>query len=96
MPRLNFVVVGDDQTRTEVVAGPREQLAFEKARKVGLGQALNPGTQKIEDVYFLAWLALKEHCKRQGEGQPPLFEEWIDTIYDIELVSEVESAPLDG
>lgn len=84
MPLFNMTVVRADGSKDVVVAGPKQQIAFEKARKKGLGSAFNGSNLYIEDVYWLAWKADSD-ATIAGGGTATTFDVWLDEITDVEL-----------
>jgi len=83
MATINLTIVRDDGSRDIVTAGPKQQIAFEKARKKGLGSAFSGDNLYVEDLYWLAWRADTDATVKNG-GTGLLFDAWLDTIADVE------------
>ena len=83
MAIINMTIVRDDGTRDVVTAGPKQQIAFEKARKKGLGTAFSGGDLYVEDLYWLAWRADSDATIKAG-GTAELFDAWLESIADVE------------
>jgi len=84
MALLTMTVIREDGTREKVTAGPKQQVAFERARKKGMGAAFAGDGLFMEDVLFLAWLADKDATAKAG-GTVPLFDVWLDTVADVDM-----------
>ncbi len=92
MPVIRMTVVHDDESRVEVVAGPKQQVAFERHHKRGLGAALTGDNMHVQDMYWLAWKAECDHVAKNGGTPVPLFDAWLDQLVDVEL--EADEGPL--
>lgn len=66
---------------------PRVIVSFERQFKTGLGNAF-ANEQKLEHVYWLAWEA-----ERAAGKLVKLFDEYLDTIVNVELETV---SPSDG
>lgn len=86
MPVINMTVKYVDGTESKVTAGPKQQIAFEKARKKGLGSAFNGTDLYVEDLYWLAWKADFDETIKAG-GVADVFEAWLDRVADVEAGS---------
>lgn len=83
MPIINMKVTYADGTESTVTAGPKQQIAFEKHRKKGLGSAFSGGDLYVEDLYWLAWKADTDARVKAGQTAQ-LFDAWLDEIADVE------------
>ena len=83
MPVINMTVKYADGTESKVVAGPKQQIAFEQARKKGLGSAFNGTDLYVEDLYWLAWKADFDATIKGGGVAVP-FDAWLDNVADVE------------
>ena len=93
MPVINMVVVHDDGSELDVKAGPKQQIAFERHHKKGLGSALTGDNMHVADLYWLAWKSEVDHNAKHGGSPVPLFDVWIDTLEDVRL-GEDDDGPL--
>ena len=83
MPKINMTVKYADGTERVVTAGPKQQIAFEHARKKGLGSAFSGGDLFVEDLYWLAWKSDSDAAAKEGRGTA-LFDAWLEEIVDVE------------
>lgn len=74
---------------TDVVVGPKVQVAFEREWKIGLPKAFGE-QQRFEYVYWIAWKALQT----SGTVVKP-FDGWLETVENVEMI-ESTHAPLAG
>lgn len=90
MPVMRMTVVHPDR-EVEVEAGPKQQVAFEKHHKKGIGAAFT-SELRMSDIYWLAWKCEQDHVAKHGGDPVPLFDAWLDQIVDVRLDGE-ESHP---
>jgi len=83
-----------DGTERTLVAGPAAIVAFERKHKIGIGEAM--AQVKVEHI---AWLAHQAAWREAKAGDGPAvkpFDDWLDSLEDIEAVAEDDAAPLAG
>lgn len=75
---LTLRVISQDG-ETEVGVTPRISVEFERQFQTGIGRAFQD--QRLEHIYWLAWRAT---------GSTKDFENWLDTLHDVQVVEQVE------
>lgn len=90
MAVLRMTITKTDSDPIDVVAGPKQQVAFERSRKKSMGAAFAGGGVFAEDLYWLAWKSEVDMAVREGASPVPLFDAWMDTIIDVEVSDDVD------
>jgi len=86
MDGLKIKVKLSDGTEGEYSLRPRIIVDFEQKFGKGLAKLLGE-EQKLEHVYFLAWLALRLN----GKVVKPWGSDFLDTLESVQLVSDPSS-----
>jgi hypothetical protein len=61
---------------------PAILVAFERQFKIGMGQAFQAETMKIEYIYWLAWEA-EQRDNLAHHGIRILFDDWLKTVEEV-------------
>jgi len=61
---------------------PAILVAFERQFKIGMAQAFQSDTMKIEYIYWLAWEA-EQRDNLAHQGIRVLFDDWLKTVEEV-------------
>ena len=88
--RFAYDITDENGAVTHVVTKPSDLIRLERRFEVSVGEMFMVKNPKLEHVWFLAWCALKRE-----NPQTPEFDEWMDTVGDVEANDpEDDAAPL--
>jgi hypothetical protein len=86
MDGLSLKIVTNDGVDATYSLRPRTIVAFEQKFGKGLAK-LFAEDQKMEHIYYLAWQSLKDN----GRVVKPFGPEFLDTLMDVQMVSDPNS-----
>jgi hypothetical protein len=86
--KLLFKVTYDDGRVVESAVKPKDVVAFERQYGQTMAAFSEPGKVQLEWLYYLAWSPL--HRSKQ---EPRAFDEFLDSVEEIDEVEEPEPVP---
>ena len=86
MDGLSLKIKTNDGVDSVFSLRPRTIVAFEQKFGKGLAK-LFAEDQKMEHIYYLAWQSLKDN----GRVVKPFGPEFLDTLMDVQMVSDPNS-----
>ena len=86
MDGLSLKIKTNDGVDATYSLRPRTIVAFEQKFGKGLAKLFSED-QKMEHIYYLAWQSLKDN----GRVVKPFGPEFLDTLMDVEMVSDPNS-----
>jgi hypothetical protein len=93
---LNLTVVYQDGTKQGIQATPGNIVRAERHFGKPLTELFHPERLSLESMAYLAWESIRHKAARgmAGYTDPGPFDTWLDTLDDIEMEDDLDTAPL--